>query len=289
MVARRPALRTAGAATADERDRGTVVPSIITLCASHMDELTTAGPAAPPRPPVAVPAGHGSAWWGEGWRLFIAAPGTWVAITVIFVVLLVMIAFIPIIGSVATSLLTPVLTGGVFVGCRSLDRGGGLTVGHLFASFSDRLGPLVIVGLIYLIGSLLIVVVIGVCLIAMVGFGGVTALLSGDPFQASWAMLTSLGIGALLALLFGLLIGVPLLMAYWYAPALVVFRNDEALAAMKASFNACLVNMLPMLVYSLLGVVFAIGASIPFGLGWFVLGPVFATSVYASYKDIFGE
>ncbi len=78
-------------------------------------------------------------------------------------------------------------------------------------------------------------------------------------------------------------------MAYWYAPALVVFRNDEPLAAMKASFDACLVNMMPMLVYSLLGLVFAIGASIPFGLGWFVLGPVFAASVYASYKDIFGE
>ena len=29
-------------------------------------------------------------------------------------------------------------------------------------------------------------------------------------------------------------------------------------------------------------------ASIPLGLGWFVLGPVFAASVYASYKDIFG-
>ena len=31
-----------------------------------------------------------------------------------------------------------------------------------------------------------------------------------------------------------------------------------------------------------------IAATIPFGLGWFVLCPVIATSIYASYKDIFG-
>ena len=80
-------------------------------------------------------------------------------------------------------------------------------------------------------------------------------------------MLAALGIGALLAVLLGLLLGMPLMMAFWFAPALVVLRNDEPLAAMKASFDACLRNMLPMLVYGLLGLVFAIVASIPFGLG----------------------
>jgi uncharacterized membrane protein len=33
---------------------------------------------------------------------------------------------------------------------------------------------------------------------------------------------------------------------------------------------------------------FALVASIPMGLGWVVLAPVFATSVYVSYRDIFG-
>jgi uncharacterized membrane protein len=252
-----------------------------------MDELTSAGSAAPPRAPVSVASGRGSTWWTDGWRLFVAAPGPWIAITVIFVVLIVMITFIPIIGSVASSLLAPVFTGGILVGCRSLDRGGGLAIGHLFASFSDRLGPLIIVGLVYLIGSFAIVAVVVAFMIATLGVGGLSSLLSGDPYQAGMTLLASVGLGTLLALLVGLLLGVPLLMAYWYAPALVVFRNDEPLAAMATSFRACLINMLPMLVYGLLGLVFAIAASIPFFLGWLVLGPVFATSVYASYKDIF--
>lgn len=254
-----------------------------------MDDLTSLRHATANQPPAAVPAGRGTAWWTEGWRLFVAAPGTWIAITVIFVVLMVMIAFIPLLGTVATTVLTPVFAGGVLLGCRALDRGGELTIGHLFAGFSDRLGPLIIVGVVYLVGSFVIVMLIVACLVATVGIGGFSALLSGDPLQAGFAMLTTLGIGALFAVLFGLLLGIPLLMAYWYAPALVVFRNDEPIAAMKTSFNACLVNMMPMLVYGLLGLVFAIAATIPLGLGWLVLAPVFVASVYASYKDIFAE
>ena len=171
----------------------------------------------------------------------------------------------------------------------AIDRGGQLTISHLFASFSDRLQPLIIVGLLYLVGSLVILVVIGCMLIAVIGMSGIGALFSGDPMQAGFTALATFGIGATLAVLVGLLLGIPLTMAYWFAPALVVLRNDEPFAAMKTSFHACLVNIMTMLVYSLLGIVFAIVASIPLMLGWLVLAPVFAGSVYASYKDIFGE
>lgn len=248
------------------------------------------GAAVPPGPPPlrTVPAGNGTTWWGEGWRLFKAAPGIWIAITVLLIVILIALTMIPIIGGIATSLLSPVLAGGVLTGCRALDRGGELTIGHLFASFSDRLGPLVIVGVLYLVGTAVIMVVCMGLLFAAVGATGVGALLSGDPLQAGVATLLALGFGAIVTALIGLLLMIPLLMAYWFAPALVVFRNDEPFAAMKASFAACLANMLPMLVYGLVGLAFAIVASIPFGLGWLVLAPVMAASVYASYKDVFG-
>ena len=47
------------------------------------------------------------------------------------------------------------------------------------------------------------------------------------------AMLTSVGIGAVFAALVATLLAIPLLMAYWFAPALVVFRNEEPMSAMK--------------------------------------------------------
>jgi hypothetical protein len=84
----------------------------------------------------------------------------------------------------------------VLLGSRALDRGGELTVGHLFASFSDRLRPLMIVGVLYLVGSFVIVMLVVACLVATVGIGSFGALLSGDPMQAGFAMLTTFGIGA---------------------------------------------------------------------------------------------
>ena len=101
-------------------------------------------------------------------------------------------------------------------------------------------------------------------------------------------MLATLGVGAFFAVLVGTLCALPLAMACWFAPALVMLRSEEPVAAMKASFVACLVNVWPMLVYGLIGIVLMIVATIPLGLGWLVLGPVFAGSVYASYKDLFG-
>jgi uncharacterized membrane protein len=61
------------------------------------------------------------------------------------------------------------------------------------------------------------------------------------------------------------------------------------MAAMKESFVANLRNIPPFLVYGLIGLGLGFVAAIPFLLGWLVLVPVFAASVYASYKDIFGE
>jgi uncharacterized membrane protein len=237
--------------------------------------------------PATVPSGNGTAWWREGWRLFTASPGVWIAILVLYVVISVLLSFIPVLGSLAATVLAPVFVGGVMIGCRALDRGEALRIEHLFSGFSDRLAPLMIVGLLYLAASFLIVVIVAVLLFATVGMTGIGALLTHDPMHAGMATLATLGVGALLAALLGLLLGIPLMMAVWFAPALVALRNDEPVAASKASFDACLRNVMPMLVYSLLGLVFAIGASIPLGLGWLVLAPVFAASVYASYKDIF--
>ena len=254
-----------------------------------------AGPASAPRPEAPPPggwsvaAGRGAAWWGEGWRLFAAAPWTWLAITAVFTVIMVVLALIPFVGQFASTLLYPVLGGGVLLGARALDRGLPLTVTTLFAGFGDRFGPLLLVALLYCAGWLVISVIALVVLIGGVGLGALSALLAADPLQGGLDALSGLGASAFGVILIVVLLGMPLVMAYWFAPALVVFRGDEPLAAMKESFVANLRNILPFLVYSLIGIGLAIVASIPVLLGWLVLAPVFATSVYASYKDIFGE
>jgi uncharacterized membrane protein len=82
---------------------------------------------------------------------------------------------------------------------------------------------------------------------------------------------------------------VPLLMAYWFAPALVIMHGVAPIAAMKASFGACLRNILPFLVYGIVMMVLAFLAMIPVGLGMLVWIPLSFTSTYAAYRDIFTE
>ena len=60
-------------------------------------------------------------------------------------------------------------------------------------------------------------------------------------------------------------------------------------AALWLSFRANLTNIGAMLIYGLLLIVLALLASIPLGLGWFVLGPMMAGSWYATWRDVFGE
>jgi len=245
---------------------------------------TQTAAATPPRDGWAVGANRGVAWWSEGWRLFTAAPVVWIVITLLYVVVIICLHFIPLLGQIAATVLTPVLAGGVLLGCRALDRGGELTIAHLFAGFSNKPGPLVLLGVLYFAGEVLALLIVAVVGIAAFGLGGLSAMWSGDPMQ----LFTTLGLGALTLVLLLLLIGLPLLMAFWFAPALVALRNDEPFASLRTSFTASIRNIVPFLVFDLLGVVFAIVASIPLGLGWFVLAPVLAASVYASYKDIFG-
>ena len=86
-----------------------------------------------------------------------------------------------------------------------------------------------------------------------------------------------------------LLLFLPLVMAVWFAPALVVLRGLEPWAAMKASFSGSLQNVLPFLIYGLIGIVLAVVATIPFALGWLVVGPMSIASIYTSYCDIFED
>ena len=233
--------------------------------------------------------GNGAQWWSDGWRIFTASPWLWIGMTLCFVLLMFVLAMVPIVGGIASTLLYPVLSSGLVVAARDVDRGQPLTFGHLFSCFDSRLGPLIVVGLVYLVAWFVVwLIAAGIC-VMIFGLSALTTLFSMDSSGVpTFATLLTLGMAALVAVAVVLLLGTPLLMAYWFAPPLVALRGDRPLDAMKASFYATLRNIPPLLVYGLMFIVFAILATIPLGLGWLVLAPVFVGSVYASYRDIFG-
>ncbi len=228
-----------------------------------------------------VPAGHGWNWIAEGWTLFKSAPGMWIAIIVVFVVMFMVLALIPFIGSLALSLLFPVFGAGFMIGCRAIEDGGQLEFKHLFEGFSQRFGPLIAVGALYLAAS------IAIFLVTMLITGAsLFALFMAGGSQSTAATGGALA-GLALAVLIILALSIPLLMAVWFAPALVVFHELGPVEAMKHSFLGCLRNILPFLVYGIIYTLLAILATIPLGLGWLVLGPVTAASIYTAYRDIY--
>jgi len=230
-----------------------------------------------------VSAGRCIEWLQQGWELFKKNPGIWIAIEVILAVILIILTFfIPLVGPLAAQLLFPVFIGGLMLGCHALAQGGQFGIDTLFAGFRRNTGNLVLVGLLNLVGSF----VIGLVFFVMALFTAGGALFTGAGKMTGDAVLMLTG-GMLIALLIVLALGVLLMMAFYFAPLLVVFRNVGPFEAMKASFSACLKNFLPFLIYGVIVFVLGLIAAIPFGLGFLVLGPVLIGAGYASYMDIF--
>ena len=232
-----------------------------------------------------VPAGNGLQWIGDGFRLFGKSPGIWIVNIIILLVLSFILAVIPIIGGIAQNLLMPVMLGGLMIGCRSLEAGNGLQVEHLFAGFKEKTGQLVLIGVFMFVATVIIVIVLVVLGFVVFGAGLMQSIGQGRAFS-QWFISQGLPMMLMLVLL-ALALFIPLAMAYWFAPALVVFHNMEAMPAMRQSFLGCLKNFLPFLLYGIVMFVLAIVAAIPLFLGLLVLAPVGYATIYTSYKDIY--
>jgi uncharacterized membrane protein len=229
-----------------------------------------------------VSAGRGWDWIVGGWNLFKKQPGIWIGLILVAVIIFFVMAIIPFIGSLALMVLGPVFGAGIMLGCRALDEGRELEIGHLFAGFKDKFGTLATVGALYLAASVVIALVVG-----LVFGAGMFALLAGSGGEPGAGAAAGAIMGSLLMVLVMLALMLPVAAAVWFAPALVVLNDRGAVEAMKESFFGCLKNILPMIVYGVVLFVAAILAAIPLGLGWLVLGPVMAGSIYASYRDIY--
>ena len=224
------------------------------------------------------PVGHGWTWIAEGWDFFKRQPGMWIGIVLLLFVITIVAAFIPFVGGLALSLFGPVFAAGIVSGCKALDTGEELELGHLFAGFRERTGTLIAVGALYLAASLVVMLVVGLGM----GVGMAAMMGQGDP-----ATVGAMGTTMLLAILVMFALLLPVVMAIWFAAPLVVFHDHGAIEAMKGSFAGCLKNILPFLWYSVLFIVLAVVASLPLMLGWLALGPVLAASLYTSYRDIY--
>ncbi len=227
--------------------------------------------------PRGVGIGRGVGWIGEAFDLFKMAPGTWIALFIVYMIIMMAVSILPIV-SIISSFIQTLLGAGIMYACRELERDGEMEISYMFQGFREKTGPLLgVAGIV-----LLLMIVIFVIAFAIVGVEYLAMLDGGGDFSDEQAML-NFALAMLVAL--GLLI--PVIMLIWFAPTLILLNGQGVIEAMKNSFMGCIKNILPMLLYSIVfSILFFIGM-IPLFLGLLVVMPVAMASYYTSYKDIY--
>jgi hypothetical protein len=231
-------------------------------------------------------ARDGVVWMKSGWAWFKPAPVPWMGMTALVLLVLMGVGSIPVLGRFAVELLSPFMVAGYLSASRAAESEQPVTFLHLGEGFrpASRI-PLAIMGGIYLAGMLAIDLVM-----RQLGGDGFQQLAqlavnpAGLPPEQAEAVLNA----AMPAILTGLLLLTPLVMATWFAPALVLFNGFPVGHALWWSLWASTVNWRPLLVYSMLmGLLGMVALLIPFGLGLLVFLPWVLSSTYAAYRSIF--
>jgi len=228
--------------------------------------------------PRALSAGAGLSWLSDSWALVKSNLVVWVLITLVLFVIQFVLGIVPVVGDIVSSLIGPVLTGGILMGARAIAAGDTLRFEHLFAGFKENLVPLLGLGALTLGIVILFGIIIGGAFVGM-NMDLVQSEMSRPEDLLSGVNTGLIAVGVILLLL--------VMMLFWFATQLVALNNVPVFQALSMSFKACLRNPLALIVYSLLMVLLLILGMIPLLLGLLVVVPWMFASMYVSYRQIF--
>jgi len=188
---------------------------------------------------------YGYRWFSEGVKLFFRQPWPWLAMVGITLLFLLVLSFLPLFGVIGIYVLFPGIAAGFMLASRAAMAQQAMGFPYLVAGFKTAAQPLLAVG--------------GMAFLLF--FSAMVLILLGwrEEFQRLLELMQSqtpdkevlvsaaqqLTVPSLLVLAVMLLLAV----ATWFAPALVVFRQVPARAAMRLSLRACLANFFPFLVF----------------------------------------
>lgn len=246
-----------------------------------------------------LPARRGWLWVAGGFALFRKNPPLLTMLVVSYWMLVAIINLIPVVGAIVATLCIPAFSVSLMNACRELDQGRPVGPLLLFSGFRENLKELLMLGGLYLGAT---ITILGVS--ALADGGILMEMMLGGTTPSEEAMTS----GAFLsATQLALLLLTPLMMAYWYAPALAAWHGFPVGKALFFSFIACLRNWRAFVAYALAMMFFGalipglllgvLAMLVPGGMGFFatlftiplllVLAPTLFASFYVSYRDVF--
>jgi hypothetical protein len=218
-------------------------------------------------------------WIKKGFEIFSKSWLKLILSIILFYLGIFVLAFIPVIGQLATSILGPIVGVALILAVKSIDETGTFEINQIINGAKSKLSPIFI-----LIAANIVLALLGIALgVAGVSAGSnMTAEFESGNFNAgNVAVMAGAGV------LFALILGVFYFLINSFSLSLIALTDTSGKDAIIGSIKANLANILPMIVYSILaGIMFFIGA-IPFGLGLLVVMPIFLASGYVATRDIF--
>lgn len=232
--------------------------------------------------PRKVAASQGWQWVVEGFRLYRKSPLLLSAAFAVLFGTVMALGLIPVVGGSLSELASPLMVAGFMAAYRALDDGNELELPNFLAGVQGPAIPLMTIGAVQLLGTLLI----GKIMLGM-GFDP-QAMMTAAQSQKAPAEMQAILNQIMPALLTGLVLFTPLIMATWFAPALILFGGARPATALGVSLKAVARNWPAMLVNGLaLGTLLFFAMMVPMLLGILVAMPVLFGSTYASYQAIF--
>lgn len=213
-----------------------------------------------PRP---ITAAEGLRWLPEGIRLLRRRPLAWFTALMVYWAVISFLGLIPIAGMVISLLMAPALALGFVALAEAVDRADpaadmplGPRVDLMFVGLrGEARGPMLRLGLVYAVAIALLVALVG-----LVASPESTGAAETAGSAASPESVGSLGFGTG-QLLWGMALYIPILMAFWFSPQLVVWKGYGIGKAIFFSFFAVWLNR---------------GAFLLYGASWVGLGLIFA-------------
>ncbi|KMJ46512.1 membrane protein [Xenorhabdus khoisanae] len=228
----------------------------------------------------AVGAGAATEWISDAWNMFKANPGQWILFALVYIVILVILNFIPVINLIS-GIFSSVFVAGFIAAAEKQRTTGNFEIDFLFHGFKNKLGSLIAVSVLYLaiymLGLFAALLAIGV---------GALELFSTSQYSDP-GLLMSHSPSLILAILVFFIFGMVALAFAWFAPALIIINNLKFGEAVSMSLNAVRKNLLGGFLFFLLMGVLLIVSMIPFFLGLIVTMPMTLIVYYTTYRSIF--
>jgi len=222
-------------------------------------------------------------WFKSGLSLTFKNPGAFIVMGLVFGVISIVLAFIPVLGAIAMLVLAPVFYGGFIHAAREEDQGRKAEIGHLFVGFQQpgKIGPMMMLCLPSVAAGIL-AAILGFVLIG----GSIAAMAMGGNGGGMGIM------GLVLFALIAFALGLGAAAMTYFAVPRVMLDGIEPIAAMKESLGVVLANIASILVgFIVIGLLFMIVGIIPLlgALAIFLIGmPASLCAMYFGYRQAFG-